>query len=496
MLLAPGGARAADGEITSDTAAQFYDVRSPTGETILNQRRLTTSLGAAVYDLLGHPEDQPLAPELNFRARLRYDANYGAPGSSSDPSQPSYVVPGYNPEQVDLMYAYIEGRRYLKGKLNFKLGRQYQTDALGWWSFDGAEAKIVTPFFVAVEAYGGLEQRAGLPLSTGRFSADGIWRGDRSNYDPALYPSFQQASIAPAFGAAIETAGPTWIHGRLTYRRVYNEGGSTLSEFASGLYAPVTYNGARISSERLGYALDANLSKYGAFKGGFAYDFYNARMTSIYASLDWFAAQKVTASIDYDYYAPTFDADSIWNFFLGEPMSDIGARVNVTPTDKLSISAGGHTRITTVETTPASADSSPNINTCGAKNATNCNDFPSNGQQFDGGGNLSARYKWGEGVIGLRGSGNFGPEGDRVGADVNAQRIIETRFVVHARVGVWQWDDKLRPGRDATDFTYVLGAGYRFAPRAQSMIEFQQDLNRLVGDRFRLMLSLTFAVTK
>ena len=79
---------------------------------------------------------------------------------------------------------------------------------------------------------------------------------------------------------------------------------------------------------------------------------------------------------------------------------------------------------------------------------------------------------------------------------MNAQRIIETRFVVHARVGVWQWDDKLRPGRDATDFTYVLGAGYRFAPRAQSMIEFQQDLNRLVGDRFRLMLSLTFAVTK
>lgn len=52
LLLAPGSARATDGEVTSDTAAQFYDVRSPTGETILARRRLTTTLGVSAYDLI------------------------------------------------------------------------------------------------------------------------------------------------------------------------------------------------------------------------------------------------------------------------------------------------------------------------------------------------------------------------------------------------------------------------------------------------------------
>ncbi len=64
------------------------------------------------------------------------------------------------------------------------------------------------------------------------------------------------------------------------------------------------------------------------------------------------------------------------------------------------------------------------------------------------------------------------------------------------RVNVWQWDDKLRPDRDATSAGYVAGLGYRFAPRSQTMFEFQHDINRLAGQRFRAMIWLTLAVTK
>jgi len=39
----------------------------------------------------------------------------------------------------------------------------------------------------------------------------------------------------------------------------------------------------------------------------------------------------------------------------------------------------------------------------------------------------------------------------------------------------------------------MLGAGYRFAPRCQTMLEFQQDNNRLVGTRLRGLLTLNLA---
>jgi hypothetical protein len=83
-----------------------------------------------------------------------------------------------------------------------------------------------------------------------------------------------------------------------------------------------------------------------------------------------------------------------------------------------------------------------------------------------------------------------------VGADVYAQHIFETRYVATARTGVWQWDDKLEPDRSATSFNYVLGLGYRFARRTQATFEWEHDINALVGQRFRLMLWLTAAVTK
>jgi hypothetical protein len=96
----------------------------------------------------------------------------------------------------------------------------------------------------------------------------------------------------------------------------------------------------------------------------------------------------------------------------------------------------------------------------------------------------------------LRGAGNFGDAGDRVGADVAAQHVFETRYVASVRTGLWQWQDNLRPDRDATSYNYVLGLGYRFAPRAQATFEWEHDMNRLVGQRLRLMLWLSVAVGK
>jgi hypothetical protein len=426
---------------------------------------------------------------MSFRARLRYDADYGASAAEQDPTQFNAFIPGFRAGTggaVDVMYGYVEGRRFLHGLLGFKVGRQYVVDVLGWWSFDGGEVSVTTPYYLKAEVYGGLEQRGGMPLSTPRFQADGIWVGSRSNFDPTLYPAFQPASVAPAYGVALESTGVTWIHGRLTYRRVYDTGSSNVTEFASGIYAPAVYDGPRISQDRLGYAVDANLPTVGGIKAGIVYDFYRGDVTSLYGSLDGYLGQKVTISADYDYYRPWYDGDSIFNFFLGEPSNDIALRANVDVTDKISVSGSGSLRIFEVQTGP--------INSFTTQSPLDT--YPTNGHPFDEGANLAARYRTGEMLLTLRGAGNWGDEGDRAGADVAAVRIFETRYIGSARVGVWQWDDKLRPDRDATSLGYVLGAGYRFLGRSTATFEWEHDINSLVGQRLRLLFLLTLAVPK
>jgi hypothetical protein len=270
-----------------------------------------------------------------------------------------------------------------------------------------------------------------------------------------------------------------------------------VTEFASGLSPspPTPYSAGRISSERLGYAMDATWAEHGGVKAGVVYDLYRDEITSLYGSLDAYIGNRVTVSADYDYYVPSFDGDSIWNFFAGEPMNDVGLRANVDVDDHLSVAAGGHVRIYDVQTAPFDPGNGalyapyPNY-------APTLDYFPTNGHPFDEGGNVSARWRRGSTLLSLHGSGNWGDEGDRVGADVAGQHVFETRYVASLRTGVWQWDDKLRPDRDATSFNYVAGLGYIFAPRAQASVEWEHDINGLVGQRFRLMMWLTLAVTK
>ena len=492
--LSPGSAEAAEPEITSDTAAQFYDVRSPTGATVIARRRLTTTLGVSVYDLYDKPED-PTGPSLSFRARMRYDADYGGSGAETDPTS-SGLVPGFDRGPIDLMYGYVEGRRFLGGWLGFKLGRQYVVDSLGWWSFDGGQVKITTPYFFAAEVYGGLEQRGGMPLSTPRFEREGVWRGDRSGYDPTLYPSFQPNDIAPAYGAALESAGFTWLHGRLTYRRVDNTGASNVSQFANGLRQPVSYSGTRVSQERLGWGFDGTLPDIGGVKGGLAYDLYNARFANIFASVDAYVSRKVTLSVDYDYYVPTFDADSIWNFFLAMPMNDIGLRASWDATDHLAFSAGARARAFEVQTANENVGTLPGSGATAPNSLPDGNYFPKSSLDMMGGGNLAARWHFGEGAVGARSNADFASNGERLGVDIYGERTLETRYVLSARTGVWQWDDKLRPDRDATSFQYVLGAGYKLWQRSLVFVDFEHDMNRIAGQRFRGMLWLSLAVSK
>jgi hypothetical protein len=488
-MLTCGSASAFDGEITSDSAAQFYDVVSPTGQVTLTRRRLTTTLGLDAYNLLESPMGDPKAPELSLRARVRYDADYGAPPAETDTNQPNSLVPGFTPESVDIMYAYLEGRRFFGGWFGFKLGAQYITDVLGWWGLDGLEMAVTTPYYVKAEVYGGVEQRGGLLGASSRFEGDGVWRGSRADYGPLLYPAYQPENYGPAVGVALESTGVSWLHARLTYRRVYDTGTSNTAQFFYGIPPEqTTASGARISSEKIGYAVEANLPSVGGIKGGIVYDFYRSEVTSAYASVDVYAGKQVTIAADYDYYQPSFDGDSIWNFFDSQPRSDVGLRATFDATKELAFSADAHVHVFGVDTTQFEPQSEPIYLGTGI--------FPTNSHSLDEGGSFLARWRTGETHVAANARGDFGSEGDRVGADLSGEHVFETRYIVGGRIGLWQWKDSLQPDRETTSFQYVASLGYRFLPRCRGTVEFEDDINGLVGQRLRLMLLLNLAVSK
>jgi hypothetical protein len=473
--------RAVEAEVDSTIAAQAYEFSSPWGSPTATRRRVLETLALGVYHLQGGRQ-APGGAELSFRLRLRLDSDPGiAPEERTYSTTSDRFVPGLSIAPLDLMYGYLEGRNLLNGWLGFRLGRQYVTDVLGWWAFDGGLVRITTPFFFQIEAYGGLEERGGLFLSTPRFEQNGVYRGDRSDFAVGVYPYFQQARVAPSYGVALESAGVTWLHSRFDYRRVVNQGSTYITEFpdpATGQYE--IYTATRTSSERLGYAIDAS-ANFGGVKGGLVYDLYNAFFSTWYAQADLYATQNITLGADYEMFRPTFDNDSIFNFFTHNPMRTITGRASWDTGRHFDMAVTGGARSFTTDGDPNSTTVDPNTQV----------------SETDLLGSIAARYRSYAVRVGLRGMAEQGDRGRRSGADLYGEHDwLGGRWVGTARLSLFDWKDDLRPDRNATSFGYVLGVGFRPNRVARALIEFEHDTNSLVGQRFRLLAVLNLRVGK
>lgn len=518
LLLAPRLAAAADFEVESTTGVQAYEVASPWGDLTLDRRRLLQTLSLGVYNLQG--KYTPGEADYSMVLRMRLDADFGVNahlGAAEAGGETDYAVaggsrfvPGLQAAPLDLMYAYVEGRNLAGGWLGFRLGRQYVTDVLGWWSFDGGLVRLTTPYFVQVELYGGLEQRGGLPLSTSRYERQGVWRGSHAGFgtgagQPSVvdFPSYQYTQPAPALGVALETSGPSYLHGRFSYRRVYNLGTSITQQFPDpgGGYRAV--EGARLSQDRLGYAAEANLPTLGGLKGGFSYDLYNQLVGTAFGGLEAYLGSRVIVGADIDYFVPTFDADSIWNWFTHDPVTTITGRTAIDITDELDVSASGGVRMWSTEGDPeaflagqcgaagvggAACVQGVLVNPEIVESYTRDEKNRESAATVDALANLEGRYRLRSAEVGLRGMLQTGERGRRTGADLSGEKRLDGgRYALGARVSLYNWEDPLRPDRDATSFGYVLGAGYRPGEVADLKLEWEHDMNRLVGQRFRVV---------
>ena len=100
-------------------------------------------------------------------------------------------------------------------------------------------------------------------------------------------------------------------------------------------------------------------------------------------------------------------------------------------------------------------------------------------------------------MVGVRGLIETGDRGHRQGGDLyGEQRWMGGRWTGLARVSLYDLEDALRPDRRPTSFGYVLGGAFRPSSVAQAMLEWEHDMNPLVGQRFRILALLNITVNK
>lgn len=477
-------AQAYQAEVDATLDAQFYSLQSPYGSPLVQRRRYTQTLALNLYDI--QSDRTPLGPQLSFKSRLRLDADFGQRPEERNPDSASYV-PGLVEAPLDIMYAYLDGQRYLDGYLGFRLGRQYVVDTLGFWSFDGAEVMLTTPAYIAIEAYAGFEQRGGLPmLSTSRFEAGGVSRGDRTGLSFGQSPSFlQESKLAPAYGFAIESSGVHFLKSRFTYRKVINRDAVLVSPFLDNGGGLTYALGDRTSSERLGYSLRADKSDLGAAMGSVVYDLYNRKITQYNAGLDWYATDRAVFGANLDYFLPTFDGDSIFNWFAHRGTTSATARADLTFSKQLEVAAsGGVKRFETEGDTSSYATTG---------------DSTRIGAEYNYLGTLGGRYRFWDGSIALNGMAESGDAGHRYGGDVSARKLFSGGYYDSLVVlSLYDWEDRLRADRSATSFSYVLGGGispsFMFFSRGRLGMQWEHTMNHLVGQRYRVLATVDFSV--
>lgn len=493
VLFTFGWTSHADGyeaEVAATTDAQFYTLRSPFGDPIVRRRRYTQTLALHVYDIQG--DHVTFGPSLTFKARLRLDADFAKEGDERDARREDRFVPGLREAPIDVMYAYLEGQSWFGGLVGFRAGRQYVSDSLGWWSFDGGLVRLTTPAYFAAEVYGGFEQRGGLPimLGTERFAADGVYRGDRADLEYNQYPFYlEESKLAPAYGFALESAGLHWAQARLSYRKVINRDRVLVSPFADAGGGLQYVSGDRVSSERLGSSLRLSDEDVGAVRGSLVYDFYNQLVSERALALDWYTTERVTLGAEYDYYYPTFDGDSIFNWFSHQGMTTLLGRAEWRPVGRFDVALSGGIKVFETEGVPGTyaerelAGSSP--------------DRDATGRMTDGLGRLSGRYRWSDGSVRLTGMTEAGERGHRVGGDATGTQTFDNGLYDTLLVlSLYDWEDGLRPDRSATSATYVVGGGISPFDETRLGVEWEHTANRLVGQRYRLLATVDFTVLK
>jgi hypothetical protein len=361
-----GSARPADAyefEVVARTIGQGFELRSFRlfgGDVILSRRRFTQGLGLEIRDIgnLARPDRRGVT--VGFSSYLRVDHDFGdwtmgeldRDGRAIDAID---AIPELTSSSlaIDLLYAYVRVDGLAGGRVALRAGRLIELDRFDAWAWDGALARVHTPWHVGVEVAGGLRVRDASPIAPASYELDGTQGADCTEYVEGATPGSgswqiidrsrvpgtspfvadldycpQREVVMPAFAVAVETERIRAWHARLGYRRSMSPTVGVIGEVDRldfpdvGLYpnengqAP----GWGVNEEQLSLSADGRWGRVAPWAG--------ARWSLLHAAVaDAAVGARVAIgehSIEPElaYARPIFDGDSVWSAFVTYPSLD------------------------------------------------------------------------------------------------------------------------------------------------------------------------------
>jgi hypothetical protein len=297
--------------------------------------------------------------------------------------------------------------------------------------------------------------------------------------------------LAPAYGVAVESHNVEWMHARVSYRQVVNRDRVLATTLFDSQAEPEMIDESRVSTERVGASLFLTERDLGSVNGRAVYDLYNQLLSEHAAGLSWYLNERMTLSLEYDYFMPTFDGDSIFNWFTHRGMTTWLGRGSWRLARRVDLSTSAGLRQFRTE-----GDPDEHAEQLVQSSAAPL-DRSQAGTVTDALGSAALRYGWGPGSVLVNGRGEGGGSGHSLGGDVTArQRFGGGYFDTLVIVSLYDWHNALRAGRDATSFGYVLGGGVSPGPGTRLGVEWEHDINRLVGQRFRVLGTISVATSR
>jgi hypothetical protein len=464
-LAAP--ARAYDFDIFAETIGQGYQLRAA-DDTLVNRRRIDQYLGLEVYnlgprDLVGRPLDKN---QFYISAYMRFDADLGDYPNYKELSGRSGEAE-FQPARLDLLWAYLGGRN-VGGFLDFKLGRQISVNMFEFRALDGLDLDFKTPFYVALEAWGGLNVSGSAPIDSPIYRADGVALG--GNPIGSLGQR-QESALEPTFGFALHTIGLRDVDIRAEYLRTMSFTGDARQTGENDL---------GVIEEKVSLTARARLWRGRLIPWfGLRYDILNGQIDQIHAGLRLqLDGARHGISVEYLYDSPTFDGDSIWNVFATQPINDVRLSYDL-QLGRVRAYVRGFTRIFQNEVTNTNGTLPPSLD-------------------LAWGGSVGARLDLRRGYVRIDTYYQDGYGGVTAGVDASGRVALvgdlQTGLVGEARLSYVHFADDSRTVDHADSFGAQAGLRYSFVKGMTLHVVVEENVNRFYDSQLRLLaiLDLSF----